>query len=95
MCINHCSNQTRDSNDLDDWSEGPCGENPGELKERIRQLQIVVNAAYKWRAAEVHQAALFLGIRDGCLDIATEEASQTQRQLRIETDILHRRDKQR
>lgn len=95
MCINHCSNQTRDSNDLDDWSEGPCGENPGELKERIRQLQIVVDAAYKWRAAEIYLAALVSGLRLSDEEEAVTKAGDTLRQLRIETDILHRRDKQR
>lgn len=41
-----CSNSIRDSEDIEDWTEGPCGENPGLLR-------LIVDAAYEWRVAEM------------------------------------------
>ena len=60
-----------------------------EQSELITKLRTVVNAAYVWRAAEVHQAACRLGVRRE--EIANRgRVADTLRQLRIATDTLHK-----
>lgn len=49
----------------------------------------IVEAAYRWRAAEVHLGALAIGLRRGNKEAAGEEVEKTLRQLRIEIDSLH------
>ena len=74
-----CSNQLRDSDDLDDWCEGLCGENPGLLR-------LIVDAAYEWRAADVHSSACILGKRSGSDYDALNAESRTATALRILLD---------
>ncbi len=62
--------------------------------ERSQQVQIVIEAAYKWRAADIHHAACRLKIRQGEEEKTSDEVEKTLRHLRIEIDALHRRDKQ-
>jgi hypothetical protein len=43
MCDpNWCANATRDGDELDDWTEGPCGTNPGELLAELTTLRDTV-----------------------------------------------------
>jgi hypothetical protein len=49
-----CLNPQRDSDSLDDWCKGSCGENPGLLR-------LIVDAAYEWRAAEGYLTDCFIG----------------------------------
>ena len=58
-------------------------------------MRAVIEAAYKWRAAEVHHAACRLKVRQGDEEEAGEGVVETLRQLRIKIDGLHREDKQR
>ena len=81
MCHEHCSNMR--CGPFDDWTEGPCGENPGKLKAELNTIWDVV---YKWRSAEVHLAAVQLGIREGDIDDAGQAVEETTRQLRIAID---------
>ena len=65
-----CPNSIRDSDDLLDWTDGLCGENPGGLR-------LLVDAAYEWRAAEVHATDCFIGecgrgFQSACKDAASK-----------------------
>lgn len=46
MCLTHCNNMARDGDELDDWAEGPCGENPGKLQAEIERLRGELKGAY-------------------------------------------------
>ena len=83
MCLKHCSNMRREPFELDDWTEGPCGKNPGKLK---AELDTIWDVVHKWRSAEVHLAAVQLGIREGDIDQVTKAVEETTRQLRITID---------
>lgn len=74
-----CPNSIRDSEDIGDWTKGLCGENPGLLR-------LIVDAAYEWRAADVHEAACFLGERDGILLDARKNVVRKGDALRILLD---------
>ena len=43
-----CSNAVRGE---DDWKEGPCGENPGDLKAEIERLKAALTEAEQTREA--------------------------------------------
>ena len=55
---------------------------------KIEHMKMIVNAAYGWRAAEIHAAACFLGIRKSDIELADEIELKKLTQLRILLDTL-------
>ena len=53
----------------------------------------IIEAAYEWRAAEVHHAACQLGIRHGKEEETGDAVAITLRHLRIKIDALYRKEK--
>ncbi len=56
--------------------------------DRLREM--VIQAAYEWRSAEVHHGCCILGIRQGELGPAHKRVECATSDLRIKIDALHR-----
>jgi hypothetical protein len=65
-----------------------------EPRIRLNRLQEeAIQAAYEWRAADVHAAACRLGIRNGDCTVTRKEAGRLLSVLRVKIDILHHEEK--